>query len=98
MALKALGAIPRKKFSFLEESKDRRFVTKWVCCGRSWIDNPANAGNQVQNYGVLLQCARDFHEEKRVDDAVDLLDGLDKLQDPRTGLWGKPLRHTHLSV
>jgi hypothetical protein len=88
MALTALGAVAQKRFRFLERFKNRHSVMEWLK-SRNWKDNPANVSNEIQNYGALLQYARDFQGERWADDALEnLFDGLDKLQDTETGLWG----------
>jgi hypothetical protein len=89
MALNAFGAVPKKKFKFLTKFRNKSFIANWLE-SRDWKNDSANVSNEIQNYGTLLQYARDFQGEGWARDAVSyLLDGLDNLRDSSTGLWGR---------
>jgi len=88
MALTALGAVASQPFVFLEPLLDPDQLTSWLE-SREWDTRPDFVSNEVQNFGTLLQYARDFHDDKRAGHAVEtLLDWLDAKQDPSTGFWG----------
>ena len=56
---------------------------------RNWQSDPAEVSNEVQNYGILLQYARDFQHEAWCQDVLnEMYLWLDRHQDPKTGLWG----------
>jgi hypothetical protein len=87
-ALAALGAVAQRKIACLEPFKNQDFVAEWLE-GMNWKGDPANVVHEVQNYGTLLQYARDFQNERWAEVAVTkMLDWLDETQDPQTGLWG----------
>ena len=88
MALTALGAIAPKEFKIIEPFKDSQLVVEWLE-SRNWSGNASDVSNEVQNYMVFLQYARDFQGEEWAGTAIEkMLDWLDDAQDPETGLWG----------
>ncbi|MBM4045814.1 MAG: hypothetical protein FJ279_11920 [Planctomycetes bacterium] len=88
MALKALGVTTPRRFQCLEPLLERGGAKRWLA-GQDWAERVAWTSNTVQNYGVMLQYARDFQADKRAAEAMDdLLDELDARQDAATGLWG----------
>ena len=88
MALTALGGLAKRKFRILEPLRDKNFLMKWLE-SRDWLNNTDFVSNEIQNRGVMLQYARDFHRENWADDAIKItFDFLDKKQDRETGLWG----------
>ena len=91
MALTALGSVVAKTFAFLDRYLEPDTLISWLE-SRDWQAKASPISNAVQNVGVLLQYARDFHGSDAAGRAVDcLLDWLDKTQNPRTGSWG-PLK------
>ena len=90
IALTCLGVIAKKGFACITPFYDLGFVKKWVS-ERDW-STPAssnNAGNEILNYGTLLQYARDFHNDKKAGRAIEgMLDWLFKNQNPHYGTWG----------
>lgn len=97
MALTTLGSIAPKRFLLLDPFKDPQYAVKWLE-SRNWKQSSTSSdiSNQIQNYIVLLQYARDFQGEKWAGKIIEkMLDWLDKAQDPKTGLWGNSF-HTPL--
>ena len=92
-ALAALGATAAKPLRLLEPLKKPGAIERWLDA-QDWGERVAFTSNAVQNWGVMLQYARDFHHDADAGRAmVELLDGLDARQDARSGLWG-PLPET----
>ncbi len=88
MALACLNAVAQKPFRVVEMFKRPGEMTRWLE-SRAWGVSAANVSNEVQNYGTMLQYARDFQNEPWAQDALEEMYGwLDKRQDPSTGLWG----------
>ena len=88
MALTALGQIATKELAFVKKFYDPDFFRKWLDT-RSWNTEPANVSNEVQNVGVALQYARDFHQDSYAQKALDVMfEWLDSHQNSENGSWG----------
>ncbi|MEM3627273.1 MAG: hypothetical protein QXZ25_04535 [Candidatus Bathyarchaeia archaeon] len=88
MALSALGAVAARPFAMIKPFRKKGFMSQWLAT-RNWENDPAGVSNEVQNYGTILQYARDFQNETWCQDALnEMYDWLDKTQDSGTGLWG----------
>ncbi|MDI3545100.1 MAG: hypothetical protein PWQ96_2401 [Clostridia bacterium] len=88
MALTALGGKTLKPFAIIKPFSKKGAITHWLET-RNWKNDPAHVSNEVQNYGTLLQYARDFQNETWCEDALqEMYNWLDRTQDPKTGLWG----------
>jgi len=88
MALTALGGIAQKEFRSLDSFCKPGAMIRWLEA-RNWKLDPAGASNEIQNYGSLLQYARDFQNQEWCQDALEeMYVWLDRHQDPVTGLWG----------
>ena len=97
MALTALGSVAPKSFQPLDKFKDPHFLIKWLENRIVERDLEWDLGNQVQNYVVMLQYARDFQGEEWAGPVVEMiLDWLDEAQNPTTGLWNKGPRNPAL--
>ena len=89
IALTALGAVCKKQFKMLEPFFDNRYMIQWLK-ERDFENKIAYVGNEILNIATLLQYARDFHNDKRADKAMQIIfDWLDREQDPHTGMWGR---------
>ena len=89
-ALAALGATAARPLRVIEPLKRPGAVEQWLA-GLDWGERVAFTSNAVQNWGVMLQYARDFQGDREAGQAArELLDGLDARQDPHSGLWGPP--------
>jgi hypothetical protein len=87
MALCALGCTAPKIMKFLQPFRDPQYLIK-LLDNAQWGNIYSDVGNQIMNYGVLLQYARDFHNEKWAGEAIEvMLDWLTEAQSPETGLW-----------
>jgi hypothetical protein len=87
-ALHCLGETARKPLHWIEPYKDAKTLNVWLD-KRRWGRKVDYASNIVQNLGVALQYARDFHDDKDAAASVtQLLDYLANRADPKTGLWG----------
>jgi len=90
IALRCLGSVAEKTFSFLQPFYNPDFVRRWLET-RDWT-TPASsnyAGNEILNCGQLLQYTRDFQGEKKAARAVEvMLSWLKKKQNPFYGAWG----------
>lgn len=85
MALSALGTMPVKPLKFLESFYDVHSLRNWL----ESMDWNNDVSNEIQNYTTALQYSRDFYKNPEVDKSVSfILDWLDSIQDPDTGLWG----------
>ncbi len=89
MALTALGGTAVKPFQLTKPFKKKGFMAAWIE-SRKWQVDPASVSNEIQNFGVMLQYARDFQGEAWCEGALqEMFDWLDSTQDPQTGLWGE---------
>jgi len=89
IALTALGTVCKKEFKMLEPFFDSRYMIQWLK-KRDLENKPGFVGNEILNIATLLQYARDFQDEKRAGNVMELIfDWLDKEQDPHTGMWGR---------
>jgi len=90
VALSALEAVAQKEFVYIKSFYNSDFVRKWLS-ERDW-STPAssnNAGNEILNYGTLLQYARDFHNDKKAGKSIEvMLDWLLENQNQQYGTWG----------
>ena len=88
MALACLGATAKKKLNIAYPFKNRNYIAKWLE-SLDWTIDPATTSNKIQNYFVMLQYIRDFHEEKWAGESLlEAYRWLDNNQDNNTGLWG----------
>jgi hypothetical protein len=88
MALTALGASIEKPFSLIQAYRKKGYMTEWLE-SRDWRNDPASVSNEVQNYGMMLQYARDFQGSQWCSDPMlEMFRWLNAHQDPKTGLWG----------
>lgn len=89
MALACLGSTARRKLKVIHPFKNENFIVNWLE-SLDWIVDPATTSNQIQNYLVMLQYARDFHKEAWAENSLQAtFKWLDDNQDRETGLWGK---------
>lgn len=96
IALTALGFTIQNEFKVLEPFYKAGFTTSWLEA-RQWKTKLDCVGNEILNYGTLLQYARDFHQEVRAANALaEMYKWLDKAQDPDTGLWAPPFNTRRL--
>jgi len=88
-ALACLGAVAAKPIAWLEPWRDPDALVRWLEA-RDWGEQVAWTGNEIMNVGVLLQYARDFHNDHRAGRAVaTLLEWLAAHHvNPATGVWG----------
>ncbi len=90
IALSCLGSVAEKEFTFLKPFYHPDFVIEWLE-ERDWSTPSAsnNAGNEILNYGQLLQYARDFQNDKKASKAIEvMLEWLQAKQNPVYGAWG----------
>jgi hypothetical protein len=100
-ALACLGAVAAKPLRWLDAWHDPDALVRWLEA-RDWGERVAWTGNEIMNVGVLLQYARDAHNDTRAGRAAAVL--LEWLAthrvDPATGVWGAvdahdPIRRSH---
>jgi hypothetical protein len=88
-ALACLGGVAEKPLRWLDPWRDPEALTRWLEA-RDWGERVAWTGNEIMNVGVLLQYARDLHNDDRAGQAVAIL--LEWLAthhvNPATGVWG----------
>ena len=88
MALTALGQTAKKELAFVKKFYHPAFLTRWLDT-RNWDTEPANVSNEIQNVGVALQYARDFHQDPYAQKALDVMfEWLDSNQNSENGSWG----------
>ena len=88
IAYTALGMKPSFDFKFLESVYEPRTMINWLE-SRDWINRFDFVGNEIMNYGVLLQYSRDVFNNQHAGVAIKvMLDWLEKSIDSATGLWG----------
>jgi hypothetical protein len=88
MALDVLEGKAQKPFELLNPFKEPGFMNKWLD-SLDWQNDPASWSNKIQNYGTMLQYARDYQGQSWCSSALDeMYTWLDKYQDPQTGYWG----------
>lgn len=88
IAYTALGSRPKYDFRFLKPFYDPSYVIDWLE-SRDWYDRIAFTGNEVMNYGCLLQYSRDFFGNKDAGNGLRvMLDWLEQKINPDTGMWG----------
>lgn len=90
VALSCLDHIVKKPFSALKKFCDSDFLCLWLS-ERDWeTQNISTTGNEVMNVGTLLQYSRDFHNDTKAGNAMEII--LDWLTEnhlnSETGLWG----------
>jgi hypothetical protein len=88
-ALACLEATAAKAMAWLDPWRDPDALVCWLEA-RDWGKCVAWTGNEIMNIGVLLQYARDFHNDERAGKAVTVL--LEWLAshhlNPASGVWG----------
>jgi hypothetical protein len=89
IAYTALGFRPRYDLKFLEPFYEQSNVIDWLE-SRNWDDSRiANTGNEVMNYGCLLQYSRDFFSNNNAGKGLHvMMDWLEQKLNPDTGMWG----------
>ena len=88
MALNALGTKAKKRLLLIEKYKDERYLKEYLE-NLDFNQGVANTSNELQNLGVALQYARDFHGDFCCQKPLDtLFEFLDKKQCPDNGLYG----------
>lgn len=88
MALTALGGVAQKHFRVLDPFRTLGKMLEWLE-SRNWKQDAASVSNEIQNYGTMLQYARDFQDQYWCNDALDeMYHWLDQHQDSQTGYWG----------
>lgn len=88
-AYSALGSRPKYDFFFLEPLYDPKYVIKWLA-SRDWGDRIAFTGNEIMNYGCLLQYSRDYFQNERAGVGLQaMMDWLEETISPETGMWGE---------
>lgn len=99
MALAAVDSVSEKSFQLLEPFKKRGKMVHWLET-RTWDMSTANVSNEIQNYGTMLQYARDYQDALWAQNALDdMFEWLEKRQDKKTGLWGTRFDSpSHLSL
>jgi len=98
IAYSALDSRPKYDFSFLEPFYDSHYVTSWLE-SRNWGEKIAFTGNEVMNYGCLLQYSRDFfNNEKAGRGFSSMIEWLKYKINPETGMWGVLPINNHENV
>lgn len=88
IAFNQLGGTPKHDFYFLEPFYSPKYVNEWLD-SRDWAQRCDFVGNEVMNYGVLLQYSRDFFDNKSAGiGLMAMLKWLVNNIDPNSGLWG----------
>jgi len=83
----ALGGKPGHDFHFLESLYEPHAVREWLE-SRDWQDRFADVGNEIMNYGCLLQYSRDIHSNRFAGEAVSAMrQWLVERAYPDSGLW-----------
>ncbi|KKH47217.1 hypothetical protein [Methanosarcina sp. 1.H.A.2.2] len=84
----ALGSRPKYDFYFLEPFYDPRYIVEWLE-SRDWGERIAFTGNEVMNYGCLLQYSRDYFQNREAGVGLQaMMDWLEDRINPDTGMWG----------
>lgn len=88
-ALACLGGTAVKPLRWLDPWFEPGALVRWLEA-RDWGERVAWTGNEIMNVGVLLQYARDFHNDTCAGKAVAvLLEWLSSHHiNPATGVWG----------
>jgi len=87
MALTVLGGKVLKPFRLLNIFRKHGEMTKWLV-GRNWEQDAVGVSNEIQNYGTMLQYARNFQGEDWCNEPLnEMYNWLDQHQDPQTGYW-----------
>ncbi len=90
IALACLNAVAKKEFVCLKPFYNPDFVIRWLE-NRDWATarSSNNAGNEILNYGHLLQYARDFQNIEKAKKPVEIiLEWLSEKMNPQYGAWG----------
>lgn len=88
IAYTALGSRPKYDFKFLESFYNPTYVIDWLE-SRNWDEKIAFTGNEVMNYGCLLQYSRDFfHNNDAGNGLRAMMNWLEEKINPDTGMWG----------
>lgn len=83
----ALGGKTVHDFRFLEPFYSPSYMRQWLE-GREWHDKVDYVGNEIMNYGCLLQYSRDAFGNRRAGEALEVLKKwLLEHIDPGTGMW-----------
>ena len=89
IAYSALGTKPKYDFTFLKPFYDPEYVVKWLE-SRDWGDRIAFTGNEVMNYGCLLQYSRDYFQNEGAGAGLQaMMNWLEDRINPDTGMWGE---------
>lgn len=84
-----LGGKPKHDFYFLEPFYEPHYVVDWLE-SRDWVARFDFVGNEVMNYGVLLQYSRDFFSNGDAGAGLKTMkEWLVKHIDANSGLWGQ---------
>lgn len=87
-AYSSLESRPKYDFSFLEPFYDPVYVVEWLE-SRDWGERIAFTGNEIMNYGCLLQYSRDYFQNRGAESGVQaMMDWLEDQINPNTGMWG----------
>jgi hypothetical protein len=82
-----LGSKPRHDFRFLEFLFEPHAVDKWLG-SRDWKDHFDFVGNEIMNYGCLLQFSRDIHANRHAGNALSAMKKwLWDRACPESGMW-----------
>lgn len=88
IAYSSLGSRPKYDFFFLEPFYDPVYVVEWLE-SRDWGERIAFTGNEIMNYGCLLQYSRDYFQNRGAEVGLKaMMDWLEKTISPDTGMWG----------
>jgi len=92
MALSALGGPAARSLRCIDHFSVPGKMAGWLAT-LNWTEDAATVSNQVQNYGTMLQYARDFQDKGWCEATLnEMFDWLDHHQDGTTGCWGYPGR------
>ena len=78
-----------KEIKYLEKFYDDNYLFNYLKT-RNWKEGIVNTSNEIQNLGVMLQYARDYHNNSKASHTLEIIfDYLEQQQDVRTGLFGQ---------
>ncbi len=93
-SLTVLGGKPEHDFRFLEPFYSRPAMIQWLE-SRDWRDKVDYVGNEIMNYGSLLQYSRDAFGNRRAGEAVEtMIQWLTDHLNPVTGMWSEEVLTT----
>lgn len=90
-SLTVLGGRPEHDFCFLEPLYSHRSMVQWLE-SRDWRERVDYVGNEIMNYGALLQFSRDTFGNSHAGRAVDIMiHWLTNNLNSVTGMWSEDI-------